>query len=134
MVELSYVLRIAGDLKRGSKAAQLWRTRLSGPAVLVPRILEPSMRLARTARKVGQPLGPLSERCQHSTTGSDFAPAGSSSMAAAVANTRSPFASTPGVELRMALKEVGFSQVRLYGSLEGTPYDHTADCLGAVAS
>ncbi len=49
-------------------------------------------------------------------------------MAAAVANTRSPFASTPGFEPRMALKEVGFSQVRLYGTLEAdwSSCQHTA--------
>lgn len=38
-----------------------------------------------------------------------------------------------GAELSGALREVGFSQVELYGSLEGTPYDNTAQRLVAVA-
>lgn len=39
-----------------------------------------------------------------------------------------------GAELRGLLSEVGFSAVQLYGSLAGTPYDHTAQRLVAVAT
>ncbi len=38
-----------------------------------------------------------------------------------------------GVELEDALHRAGFRQVRLYGSLDGTPYDHDADRLVAIA-
>ena len=38
-----------------------------------------------------------------------------------------------GAELSGALHEAGFSQIDLYGSLEGTPYDNTAQRLVAVA-
>ncbi len=38
-----------------------------------------------------------------------------------------------GAELSRALREAGFSQVELYGSLEGTPYDNMARRLVAVA-
>ncbi len=37
-----------------------------------------------------------------------------------------------GVELEDALHRAGFSQVRLYGSLDGTPYDHEAERLVAI--
>jgi SAM-dependent methyltransferase len=37
-----------------------------------------------------------------------------------------------GVELEDALRRAGFRQVRLYGSLDGTPYDHEAERLVAV--
>jgi len=38
-----------------------------------------------------------------------------------------------GVELEDALRRAGFRQVRLYGSLDGIPYDHEAERLVAVA-
>lgn len=38
-----------------------------------------------------------------------------------------------GAELARALREAGFSQVQLYDSLEGTPYDNHAERLVAVA-
>jgi len=38
-----------------------------------------------------------------------------------------------GAELASALRQAGFSRVDLFGSLEGTPYDHTAQRLVAVA-
>ena len=38
-----------------------------------------------------------------------------------------------GVELEESLHRAGFRQVRLYGSLDGTPYDHEADRLVAIA-
>lgn len=38
-----------------------------------------------------------------------------------------------GAELARALRDAGFSQVQLYGSLAGTPYDHTAQRLVALA-
>jgi len=38
-----------------------------------------------------------------------------------------------GAELASALRQAGFSHVDLFGSLEGTPYDHTAQRLVAVA-
>jgi SAM-dependent methyltransferase len=38
-----------------------------------------------------------------------------------------------GVELEDALHRAGFAQVRLYGSLDGTPYDHEAERLVAIA-
>jgi SAM-dependent methyltransferase len=38
-----------------------------------------------------------------------------------------------GVELEDALHRAGFRQVRLYGSLDGAPYDHEAERLVAVA-
>ena len=38
-----------------------------------------------------------------------------------------------GAELHDLLKEVGFSDVNLYGGLDGSPYDHTAGRLVAVA-
>jgi SAM-dependent methyltransferase len=38
-----------------------------------------------------------------------------------------------GAELARALREAGFSQVELYGSLKGTPYDNKAERLVAVA-
>ncbi len=38
-----------------------------------------------------------------------------------------------GAELKAALREAGFSDVTVYGSLEGTPYDQTAKRLVAVA-
>ena len=38
-----------------------------------------------------------------------------------------------GVELEDALHRAGFRQVRLYGSLDGTPYDHEAERLVAIA-
>lgn len=39
-----------------------------------------------------------------------------------------------GAELAGALREAGFSSVRLYGSLDGTPYDLTAQRLVALAA
>jgi SAM-dependent methyltransferase len=39
-----------------------------------------------------------------------------------------------GGELTALLSEAGFSAVQLYGSLAGTPYDHTAQRLVAVAT
>jgi SAM-dependent methyltransferase len=39
-----------------------------------------------------------------------------------------------GAELASALREAGFSRVELFGSLEGKPYDHTAQRLVAVAT
>ena len=39
-----------------------------------------------------------------------------------------------GVELRHLLYEAGFSDVQLYGSLAGSPYDHRAQRLVAVAT
>jgi SAM-dependent methyltransferase len=39
-----------------------------------------------------------------------------------------------GVELTALLSDAGFSTVQLYGSLVGTPYDHTAQRLVAVAT
>jgi len=39
-----------------------------------------------------------------------------------------------GAELTDLLVEAGFSDVQLYGSLAGTPYDHTAQRLVAVAT
>ena len=39
-----------------------------------------------------------------------------------------------GAELTGLLSEAGFSAVQLYGSLAGTPYDHTAQQLVAVAT
>jgi SAM-dependent methyltransferase len=39
-----------------------------------------------------------------------------------------------GAELTALLSEAGFSAVQLYGSLAGTPYDHTAQRLVAVAT
>ena len=39
-----------------------------------------------------------------------------------------------GAELNALLAEAGFSAVQLYGSLAGTPYDHTAQRLVAVAT
>ena len=39
-----------------------------------------------------------------------------------------------GAELRGLLSAAGFSVVQLYGSLAGTPYDHTAQRLVAVAT
>jgi SAM-dependent methyltransferase len=39
-----------------------------------------------------------------------------------------------GAELTRLLSEAGFSAVQLYGSLVGTPYDHTAQRLVAVAT
>jgi SAM-dependent methyltransferase len=38
-----------------------------------------------------------------------------------------------GVELEDALHRAGFRQVRLYGSLDGSPYDHEAERLVAIA-
>jgi hypothetical protein len=38
-----------------------------------------------------------------------------------------------GVELAAAIREAGFSQVELYGSLEGVPYDNKAERLVAIA-
>lgn len=38
-----------------------------------------------------------------------------------------------GVELRMLLEQAGFTKVRLYGSLDGTPYGSKAQRLVAVA-
>jgi len=38
-----------------------------------------------------------------------------------------------GTELRRALEAAGFSEVRLYGGLDGSPYDHEAERLVAVA-
>ena len=38
-----------------------------------------------------------------------------------------------GAELASALRQAGFSRVDLFGSLEATPYDHTAQRLVAVA-
>ena len=40
----------------------------------------------------------------------------------------------PGVELKAVLLSVGFSDVRLYGSLDGTPYDQQARREVAVAA
>jgi SAM-dependent methyltransferase len=39
-----------------------------------------------------------------------------------------------GMELKELLYKAGFSTVQLYGSLAGTPYDHTAERLVAVAT
>jgi len=39
-----------------------------------------------------------------------------------------------GAELADLLAEAGFSAVQLYGSLAGTPYDHTMQRLVAVAT
>jgi hypothetical protein len=39
-----------------------------------------------------------------------------------------------GAELMRALSESGFSQIQLYGSLEGLPYDNSAERLVALAT
>ena len=39
-----------------------------------------------------------------------------------------------GAELMSILTAAGFAVVQLYGSLAGTPYDHTAQRLVAVAT
>ncbi len=39
-----------------------------------------------------------------------------------------------GTEITALLRDVGFSDVRLYGGLDGTPYDHEAKRLVAVAT
>jgi SAM-dependent methyltransferase len=39
-----------------------------------------------------------------------------------------------GTELTRLIQKAGFSDVKLYGGLDGRPYDHEAKCLVAVAS
>jgi len=39
-----------------------------------------------------------------------------------------------GTEIRGLLKQAGFGEVELYSSLSGSPYDHRAERLVAVAT